>query len=171
LLKEHREKAEMKRNIQRRTQYYQKAHDFLSGIYLETANRLIVANVYPDSLTNFLKTEYLDGIISKAAVNYNQLCESQYALKGVFEKDVVDPVKNLATKAKQEHEQAKQKKDARLINQSTTTRKVRILYKHDYLQFSNFSKYLAKHFDNTIEEHARVREEQIQEVYGILYDI
>ena len=52
------------------------------------------------------------------------------------------------------------------MNQSSKTRKVHILYKHDYLQFSNFSKYMTKHFDNTIEDYVKVREEQIQEISG-----
>ena len=58
----------------------------------------------------------------------------------------------------------KKKRDARMINKSATTRKVHILYKHDYLQFSNFSKYLSKHFDGTFVEYIKNRDEQVQEV-------
>ena len=50
----------MKKNIQRRTQCYQLANNFLSGIYLQTTNRLIEVNTYPNSLSNYLHTEYLD---------------------------------------------------------------------------------------------------------------
>lgn len=71
LLKQHREKIEAKKNIQKRTQCYQLANNFLSGLYLEAANRPVTSNVYPDSLSNFLKTEYLDQIFTKAATNYN----------------------------------------------------------------------------------------------------
>jgi hypothetical protein len=56
----------------------------------------------------------------------------------------------------------KKKRDARMINKSSTTRKVHILYKHDYLQFSNFSKYLSKHFDGSFDEYIKNREEQVQ---------
>ena len=103
MLKEHREKIEAKKNIQRRTQGYQLASNFLSGIYLDAAKRLVKSNVYPDSLSNFLKTEYLDQIFSKAATDYNKLCQSELLLSGVFENDVIDPVKKQTTAAKESH--------------------------------------------------------------------
>jgi coproporphyrinogen III oxidase-like Fe-S oxidoreductase len=86
-------------------------------------------------------------------------------LKGIFEKDVIS-LKNVASGPKEAREKLKKKKEARLINSSATVRKVHILYRHHYLQFSNFSKYISKHFDNTLDEYIRSREEQIQEVSG-----
>ena len=100
----------MKKNIQKRTQCYQLANNFLSGIYLETANRLITAQTYSDSLSNYLHTEYIDEVFSKAAVNYDRLCRTDYAIRGIFAKDVVEPVKVVAVKAKQAHEKAKMKR-------------------------------------------------------------
>ena len=84
------------------------------------------------------------------------------ALRGVFEKEIIEPVQKASVKAKQGHEIMKKKRDARMINKSTTTRKVHILYKHGYLQFSNFSKYLAKYFDGTFDEYIKNRDEQVQ---------
>ena len=86
----------MKKNIQRRTQCYQLANNFLSGIYLQTTNRLIEVNTYPNSLSNYLHTEYLDELFSKAAVNYDRICKSDYAIRGIFEKDIIEPVKQVA---------------------------------------------------------------------------
>lgn len=74
----------MKKNIQRRAQGYQIAHNFLSGIYLETTNKLIKSNTYPDSLSNYLQTEYLDDLFCKATNNYDRICKSELALRDVF---------------------------------------------------------------------------------------
>lgn len=51
-----------------------------------------------------------------------------------------------------------------MTNKSNNSRRVHILYRHDYPQFSNFSKYLSRHFDGTLEEYVKGREEQVQEV-------
>lgn len=138
------------------------ASSFLSGVYFECANKLITANAYPDSLSNFLNTEYLDSLINKASVNYSKLLENQTSLKGIFQKDVVNSLKNVASAPKEAREKLKRKKEARLINSSATVRKIHVLYRHNTQQFSNFSKHISKHFDNTLEEYIKVREEQIQ---------
>ena len=51
--------------------------------------------------------------------------------------------------------------EARLTNKSDTSRRVRVLYRHDYMHFSNFAKYLPKHFDGSLEEYVRQTETQI----------
>jgi hypothetical protein len=76
LLTEQRERAQTRRRIQQRTQFYQIANDFLQGIYLNTTNKLLTANAYPDSLTNHLATDYLNEVIGKAAVVYQKLVEN-----------------------------------------------------------------------------------------------
>ena len=103
-MKEHREKAEMKKNIQRRTECYKLANNFLSGIYAESANKLIQSNVYPDSLSNYLQTDYLNDLFGKASQNFDRICKSDFALRGVFEKDIIEPVQKASTKAKEAHE-------------------------------------------------------------------
>ena len=170
-MKEHREKAETKRNVQQRAECYKLANNFLSGIYAQAGVKLVTSNSFPDSLSNFIRTDYLNEMIGKASTKYNELCKGETALMGVFEEDVMNPVKGMATNAKKEHERKKKKLEARCIDQSASTRKVHILYKHEYLQFSNFSKYLGKHFDGSVEEYLRVRDEQVQEVAGIGVDI
>lgn len=45
-----------------------------------------------------------------------------------------------------------------MTNKSTTSRRVHILYRHNYPQFSNFSKYLSRYFDGTLEEYVKGRE-------------
>lgn len=87
-------------------------------------------------------------------------------MKGIFEKDVVS-LKNIASGPKEVREKLKKKKEARAINNSATVRKVHILYRHNYLQFSNFARHISKHFDNSLDEYIKSREEQIQEVSGI----
>ena len=53
------------------------------------------------------------------------------------------------------------KLEARFTNKSDTSRRVRVLYRHDYMHFSNFAKYLPKHFDGSLEEYVRQTETQI----------
>lgn len=52
--------------------------------------------------------------------------------------------------------------EARMTNKTGRRRRVRVAYRHDYMHFSNFAKYLPKHFDGSLDEYARQREEQIQ---------
>ena len=90
----------MKKDIQRRTECYQLANNFLSGIYAESANKLIASNVYQDSLSNYLKTDYLNDLFGKASNDFDRICRSDMALRGVFEKDIVEPLQRASVKAK-----------------------------------------------------------------------
>jgi len=81
----------------------------LSNIYYESTSKLITANAYPDSLTNFLKTDYLDEIIGKAATSYQKIVYGEGAIKGIFEKDVVVTLQNAAHGVKEAREKLKRK--------------------------------------------------------------
>jgi hypothetical protein len=52
-------------------------------------NKLITANAYADTLKNYLHSDYIDEIISKAAGFHKKIVEGETALRGVFEKDVI----------------------------------------------------------------------------------
>ena len=84
LLENHRNRAQVVRNIQARTQCYQIANNFLSGIYQESMNKLVTANAYADTLKNYLYSEYIDEIIGKAATYHKKIAEGETALRGVF---------------------------------------------------------------------------------------
>jgi hypothetical protein len=47
-------------------------------------------------------------------------------------------------------EQVKKRVEARNINKTHIKRKIHPLYRHEHPQFSNFSKYLSRHFDGTL---------------------
>jgi hypothetical protein len=78
------------------------------------------------------------------------------AIKGIFEKDVVNELKKAAIGPTEARNKIKKKKEERLINSSVSTRKIRVLYRHNYLQFSNFAKHISKYFDNTLDEHIKI---------------
>lgn len=109
LLEEQRARAQARTHIHQRTQCYQLANQFLSGIYQEATVKLVTANAYPDSLANHLATDYLDQIISKAAVHYRRIQEEEVSLKGVFEQDVVSGIKKAVEKPRAEREIAKKR--------------------------------------------------------------
>jgi hypothetical protein len=83
-------------------------------------------------------------------------------LQGVFEKDVVGALTEAVKAPKAAREVTKKRVEARLTNKSATHRRVHVLYRHDHPQFSNFSKYLGRYFDGSLEEYIKGREEQIQ---------
>lgn len=47
-----------------------------------------------------MKSEYLDEIIGKAAVNYQKIVYGENAIRGIFEKDVVGSLQNAASGVK-----------------------------------------------------------------------
>jgi hypothetical protein len=55
-------------------------------------NKLITANAYADSLTNFLSSDYLSEIIGKANVFHQKIVQNEGAIKGVFERDVIGSI-------------------------------------------------------------------------------
>lgn len=81
----------------------------MSNIYYESTSKLITVNAYPDSLNNFLKTDYLDEIIGKAATSYQKIVYGESAIKGIFEKDVVVTLQNAAHGVKEAREKLKKK--------------------------------------------------------------
>lgn len=89
LLESHRGRAQTVRNIQHRTQCYQLANNFLQNIFYDSVSKLVASNAYPDPLTNFLAGDYLNDIISKAALHHQRITQEETAVQGVFEKDVV----------------------------------------------------------------------------------
>lgn len=164
LLEAHRARAQTIRSVQHRTQCYQIANTFLQNIYYESVSKLVTANAYPDPLANFLATDYLAEIIAKAAAHQQRLQAEQTALQGVFEKDVVGGLTEAVRGPKAAREVTRRRVEARLTNKSASERRVHVLYRHDAPQFSNFSKYLGRYFDGSLEEYVKSREEQIQEV-------
>ncbi|CAM6006532.1 unnamed protein product [Sphagnum balticum] len=60
LLGDHRARAQTLHNLQARIQAYDAANRLLEGIYPRAATQLFYANAYPDPLSAFLRTTYLD---------------------------------------------------------------------------------------------------------------
>jgi hypothetical protein len=158
LLESHRLRAQTVRNIQHRTQCYQIANSFLQNIYYDSVNKLVNTNAYPDPLSNFLQGEYLAEVISKAAHHFQRITQEETAVQGVFEKDVIGGLTEAVKGPKAAREITKQRVEARLTNKVGTKRRIHVLYKHDSPQFSNFSKYLSKYFDGSLEEYVKNRE-------------
>lgn len=48
-------------------------------------------------------------------------------------------------------EKALAKREARMTNRVGKVRCIRPVYIHDYLHFSNFTKYISRHFDGSLE--------------------
>ena len=49
-----------------------------------------------------------------------------------------------------------------MTNKIGSKKRIHILYKHDHSQFSNFSKYLHRYFDGSLQDYIKIREEQLQ---------
>lgn len=93
--------------------------------------------------------------------------QEEVSVRGVFEKDVIGSITEVVKGPKAAREITKKRVEDRLTNKVGNKRRVHILYKHETPQFSNFSKYLSKYFDGSLEEYVKNREEQLQEVSGI----
>lgn len=164
LLEAHRARAQTVRAVQHRTQCYQIANSFLQDIYQHAVGGLVTANAYPDPLGNFLNAQFLPELFTKAATHLQRIQAEQASVQGVFEKDVVVGITQAAQAPKAAREVAKKRVEARLTNTGGPRRRVHVLYRHEAPQFSNFSKYLSRHFDGSLEEYIKNREEQLQEV-------
>lgn len=114
-----------------------------------------------------MSSDYLSEIIGKANVFHQKLVQEEVAVRGVFEKDVIGSITEVVKGPKAAREITKKRVEDRLTNKIGSKRRVHILYKHETPQFSNFSKYLSKYFDGSLEEYVKSREEQLQEVSGI----
>lgn len=151
LLQKHKQRSNTIKTIQKRVQCYELANNLLSNIYFESTTKLIHANSFPNPLQNHLATTFLDEIMNKAASHYRIISNCANAVEGVFEKDVVEGITAQGRSPKEIREKAKLKKEGRMINRKGNARCVRVLYLHDYLHFSNFSKYLNRHLQGSLQ--------------------
>jgi hypothetical protein len=108
-LEEHRNRTKTIKNVQYRTQCYQIANNFISNIYQESLHKLITANAYPDNLNNFLHSEFLDDIVGKAYNLHQKIIQTSKSIEGVFEKDVIGSITEVAKKPKAARELAKKR--------------------------------------------------------------